>query len=212
MHILAIDTSHGIGSVAITKDEEVISYKECSKKNQQAEQLFALIDDIFTQTKLSYNKLDSIAVDIGPGSFTGIRVGVAAARGIHLATKIPLVGITSLEALAFAYADDHKIINICLDARKGQYYQQSFNFYDNINSDINLVDYDKLSLNNDTIYIGSAKVIKENNTNINESKIIENITNASHIAEAAYIKSKNGLANLEAYPLYVRAVDAVKKG
>lgn len=88
--ILAIDTSAQNCSVAIIENNQIIADIIYNEKSRQAEILFSLIQQIFSKTNLSYNKIDALAVTLGPGSFTGLRVGIASARGICLASDKPL--------------------------------------------------------------------------------------------------------------------------
>ena len=100
MIILAIDTCCGVCSVALFKENVLIASKEILKPNQQAENLMSLIDIILKEGGFGFKDLSYIAVTIGPGSFTGIRIGLSAAQGISLVHDIPLIGINTLEAIA----------------------------------------------------------------------------------------------------------------
>jgi len=93
-----------------------------------AEALMPMIAAVMTAAGMEFAALDRIAVTVGPGSFTGLRVGVAAARGIALATGKPAVGLTTLAALAapFFDMDDSKALLAAIDARHGQVYMQLF--------------------------------------------------------------------------------------
>ncbi|MBL0934555.1 MAG: tRNA (adenosine(37)-N6)-threonylcarbamoyltransferase complex dimerization subunit type 1 TsaB [Rhizobiaceae bacterium] len=100
MIILAIDTSANLCAASIHADVELGRCVRDLGKGH-AEHLMAVIDESLAAAGKDYADLDRLAVSIGPGSFTGIRVGVSAARGLALALKIPAVGVTTLEALAF---------------------------------------------------------------------------------------------------------------
>ncbi len=105
MKVLAIDTSVKIGSVAIFIDGHVKSVV-CSDgtRSDHAETILGLIDSALHQTKLELADINGIAVGIGPGSFTGLRIGLATAKGLVMAKGLPLVGVSSLEATAIAFA------------------------------------------------------------------------------------------------------------
>jgi len=92
----------------------------------QADHLIALVDDLLRDLGLDYQALDLLAVNHGPGSFTGIRSAVAAARGLALAAGLPVLAVGSLEALAAAVPDGPGTLLAALDARRGQVYVQAF--------------------------------------------------------------------------------------
>jgi tRNA threonylcarbamoyl adenosine modification protein YeaZ len=91
-----------------------------------AERLMAVIDEALAKAGSTYADLDAIAVAVGPGSFTGVRVGVAAARGLALALKIPAIGVTTLEALARQAAEPGRPVIARIEAGRGQAYVAAF--------------------------------------------------------------------------------------
>ena len=93
-----------------------------------AEALMPLIAEVMSAAGVEFSELDRIAVTVGPGSFTGLRVGVAAARGIALAAGTPAIGLTTLSVLAapFFHADESKPLLAVIDARHSQVYMQLF--------------------------------------------------------------------------------------
>ncbi len=117
MKILAIETSMGRSSVAVTTESasEPVRVKWLHAGEPQAEKLIPLIGELMAEAALSFQALDRIAVCIGPGGFSGIRSGVAAARGIGLAANVPVVGTTSFRIMAAAFL-----------ARHGEYASKSF--------------------------------------------------------------------------------------
>lgn len=131
MNILAIDTANAFCSVALLTGNGQIFQKKNAIESKQAEHLFPLITSLFEETGYNYASLNALAVSIGPGSFTGIRIGMAAIRGIALATNLPVIGVTTLEATAWLasqepiYSDNHPIL-AALDARRKQLYLQPF--------------------------------------------------------------------------------------
>jgi tRNA threonylcarbamoyladenosine biosynthesis protein TsaB len=99
--IVCIETSGERASLAIRVGTEIF-VKESEGKNQHAEALFPLLDDLLKEAKVPKNQLSAIALSVGPGSYTGLRIGSAAAKSICTALNIPLIGISSLELLAIA--------------------------------------------------------------------------------------------------------------
>lgn len=122
MHtILAIDSSIGISSCAVLKNRKLLCYLENRESTMQAANLMPLVEAALKQANLSYSDLTQVASTIGPGSFTGIRIGLASARGIAFAAGIPCVGYTTLEVMHAAGGE------LCiLNAGKGEVYWQYF--------------------------------------------------------------------------------------
>ena len=91
--ILAIDTSLDNFSLAILEDERVIAKKSILKQKGQSEDLFYFIEQLLNQINLTYKNLKAIGVGVGPGNFTGLRMGISAAKGLAMALKIKVFGI-----------------------------------------------------------------------------------------------------------------------
>ena len=130
MHILAIDTALGACSVAIAVDGEVVARALELRQRGHAEALFAMISEVEQEAGLSAADMDRFAVTIGPGTFTGLRVGLSAARGLGLATSKPVLGLTTLQALAAGVATkdltSEDVIASVIDAKRGECYMQMF--------------------------------------------------------------------------------------
>lgn len=130
MRVLAIDTALEACSAAVLDTEQaaILSSETQIMVRGHAEALMPLIASVMSQAALGFGDIDRIAVTTGPGSFTGLRVGIAAARGFGLAASRPVVGITTLAALAAPYiaADDTAPIASAIDARHHHVYLQLF--------------------------------------------------------------------------------------
>lgn len=122
--ILALDAATGPCSVAVLKDGHVAAYVENLKPVMQSASLMPMVEEALEKSGVSYTDLTAVACTIGPGSFTGIRVALAAARGICFAAKIPGLGFTTLEVLAHAAGEKHALA--ALNAGKGEYYYQPY--------------------------------------------------------------------------------------
>lgn len=128
MKLLALSTSTPHGSVALVDAgdaDRVLATAAHDDLAGHAERLFALIDQVLADARLDKTSISAIACDLGPGSFTGVRVAVASAKGVALALGLPVVGVTSLEALAArAFADGRakpgNLVAATLDAKKGE--------------------------------------------------------------------------------------------
>jgi tRNA threonylcarbamoyl adenosine modification protein YeaZ len=129
MRVLAIDTALEACSVAVldTESGKVVS-ESVPMVRGHAEALMPLIDKVMKHAELPFAQLDRIAVTTGPGSFTGLRVGIAAARGIALATGKPAIGLTTLAAYAAPHIahDDKTAVAVAIDARHQHVYLQVF--------------------------------------------------------------------------------------
>jgi tRNA threonylcarbamoyladenosine biosynthesis protein TsaB len=103
--ILCLETSTKVCSVALGQNGKVISLKESSdEKYSHAENLTVFIEEVCKQAAISLNQIDAVAVSKGPGSFTGLRIGVSTAKGLSYSLEKPLIGINSLEAMAVQVA------------------------------------------------------------------------------------------------------------
>ena len=130
MRILAIDTALGACAAAVldSRAGAILASESAAMLRGHAEAIMPLIARVMDAGRCEFADLDRIAVTVGPGSFTGLRVGIAAARGIALAAGKPAVGLSTLSALAAPYVaarSDHVII-AAIDARNEQVYFQVF--------------------------------------------------------------------------------------
>jgi tRNA threonylcarbamoyl adenosine modification protein YeaZ len=130
MRVLAIDTALEACSAAVLDTEEggILASESIPMARGHAEALMPLVARVMGEAMLEFAELDRIAVTVGPGSFTGLRVGVAAARGIAVAAGKPAIGLTTLAAYAAPYiaADDVTPLIAAIDARNDQVYMQLF--------------------------------------------------------------------------------------
>ena len=127
--ILAIDTALGRGSVAITRGDTCLAAQTEDNPRALAERLVPMIEGALAEAEANYDTLDRVGVVTGPGTFTGLRIGLATARGLMLASGVPAFGVTSLTALAATYhkhaTRDERLI-VAQDARRGQVFIQHF--------------------------------------------------------------------------------------
>jgi tRNA threonylcarbamoyladenosine biosynthesis protein TsaB len=130
MRVLAIDTALEACSAAVfdTESSSRARSRSLPMARGHAEALMPLIATVMSDARAEFAELDRIAVTVGPGSFTGLRVGVAAARGIGLAAGKPVVGLTTLSAIAvpFIDADEAKSVLVVIDAMHDHVYMQLF--------------------------------------------------------------------------------------
>jgi tRNA threonylcarbamoyladenosine biosynthesis protein TsaB len=120
MLILGIETATEQVGVAIGGHEGVIATFEVTRGRRHAEILTPAIEFVCRQADIELGEIGCIAVDVGPGLFTGMRVGLAAGKALAQALRIPMIGITSLDLLAFPCRHTDKVVVPVIDARKGE--------------------------------------------------------------------------------------------
>lgn len=130
--ILSLETSTTNCSVAVSVNGQTVALKEENSKNySHAEQLHVFIDEVLKKTGIKVDDLDAIAVSKGPGSYTGLRIGVSTAKGLCFACNLPLISIPTLESLAHQISSDKltedDLILPMLDARRMEVYTQTYN-------------------------------------------------------------------------------------
>ena len=132
MKILAIDTSGLVGSVAITDSDMLVAQFSIQYKTTHSEILMPMLDDISKKINLDMSSIDAVAVAKGPGSFTGLRIGTATAKGLALALDKPIVPIPTVDGLAYNLYGVEKIICPMMDARRNQVYTGIYTFVPNM--------------------------------------------------------------------------------
>jgi tRNA threonylcarbamoyladenosine biosynthesis protein TsaB len=126
MKVLALDTSTRAGSLALLDDERLVSTYQLDVSATHSERLLPAIDRSLTDAGWRVGDLELIACAKGPGSFTGLRIGLATAKGVALARELPLVGVNSLEAMALGFSFGATPICPMIDARKRQVFAALF--------------------------------------------------------------------------------------
>lgn len=129
MRVLAIDTALGACSAAVVERHapEPLAAETQYMERGHAEALVPLIDRVMARVETRFDGIDRVVVTIGPGSFTGLRIGLSAARAIGLALKVPVVGVSTLSALIAPYLGPEagRVLAAAIDARHGQVYVQA---------------------------------------------------------------------------------------
>ena len=130
MNILAIDTALGACSAALLVGGDVVAWRYEDRMRGHAERLLPMVEEVLEEASLPKSQLQGIACTRGPGTFTGVRIGLSAAKGLCLALDIPLAGFTTLEVVAHNIigSDDVSDGPLCVahDARRGEVYFQKF--------------------------------------------------------------------------------------
>lgn len=226
MLTLAFDTSSKTVAVALLHDDVILYDTIINIDLNHSEVLLSAISYACLQTRIKISEIDLFACVIGPGSFTGLRIGVSTLKGLMLATGKPAVGISSLAALALNVGKSSKIICSVMDAGRGQVYTAFYRYNENglldqIGTD-EAVDPREIILNpeQEIIFVGDGAIkysgIISNNINnkINIASSAQQYIRASSVAILGREKyNRNELLNAETFvPVYLRSADArVKK-
>lgn len=128
MKILAIDTSGLVASVALVEDDVLRAEFTTNDKKTHSQTLLPMLDQLRQMTSLELDTVDAIAIASGPGSFTGLRIGSATAKGLGLALGKPLVEVPTLEGLAYNLYGSDRLVCPMMDARRNQVYTGLYEF------------------------------------------------------------------------------------
>lgn len=128
MKILALDSSGLVASVAVVKDDVLLGEYSINYKKTHSQTLLPMLEALKEMTELDLASIDAIALAAGPGSFTGLRIGSATAKGLGLALEKPLIAIPTLEGLAYNLYGTDKLVCPIMDARRGQVYTGIYEF------------------------------------------------------------------------------------
>jgi len=128
MKILAIDSSGMVASVAVWENGLLIAEFSMNYKKTHSQTLLPMLEDVKQKVELDMTTIDAIAVSAGPGSFTGLRIGSATAKGLGLALDVPVIAVPTVEALAYNLYGSDKVICPLMDARRNQTYTGLYEF------------------------------------------------------------------------------------
>lgn len=215
--ILAIDSSAVSASVALTDNESVIKSEFVNTGLTHSETLMPMIKRVADGVDLS--ALDAIAVTVGPGSFTGVRIGVATVKGLAFANNIPCIGISTLEAIAYNFFDKNCTVCAVMDARRMQFYNAVFNIKDGVVTrlcddraiDINDLRKD-ISKYENVIIAGDGARLCFDNINLNNVLLADDahiFQNAVSVAMCA--KNKEKISHSALVPVYLRQSQAERE-
>ena len=135
--ILCLETSTAVCSVALVENGKVIALRESLDGQNHAEKITIFIDEVMKEANVSYRDLDAVATSMGPGSYTGLRIGVSTAKGLCYAMEKPLIAVDTLAAMAYGFkdaetqrrrdAESTDILCPMIDARRMEVYSAFFN-------------------------------------------------------------------------------------
>lgn len=164
MKILGLDSSGLVASVAVVEDDNLCAEYTVNFKKTHSQTLLPMLDVIADMIQLDLNTVDGIAVAAGPGSFTGLRIGSATAKGLGLALKKPLVAVPTLDALAYNLYDASGVVCPIMDARRNQVYTGIYEYVDhqlqNVRSsdalDVHQLIQELNQMNREVIFLGDG--------------------------------------------------------
>lgn len=128
MKILAIESTGLVASIAVVEDDNLLGEYTMNHKKTHSQTLLPMLDGLGKMIELDLNSLDAIAVSKGPGSFTGLRIGSATAKGLGLALDKPIVPVSTVDALAYNLWGTDKVVCPLMDARRQQAYTGLYEF------------------------------------------------------------------------------------
>ena len=226
MKILAVDTSATSASVCVAQENKIIGEFSINTALTHSQTLIPMIEQLAEKTGVTLENIDAIAVNAGPGSFTGVRIGVAAVKGIAFSRNIPCVSVSTLESMAYNMLDNDCIVCSVMDARCSQVYNSLFRVKDGKvtrlieDRALSLTDL-KLDLqkyNDKIILVGDGAEITfnyfENSLqNVFLASVNNRVQKASSIACVAFKKINNGetLNASELMPVYLRLPQAQRE-
>ncbi|MGQ9647569.1 MAG: tRNA (adenosine(37)-N6)-threonylcarbamoyltransferase complex dimerization subunit type 1 TsaB [Thermodesulfobacteriota bacterium] len=162
MRILGIDTSTACGGIGLIHDERIISDYLLNVSVTHSERLLSGVDFVLRKAGYALEDLDGLAISLGPGSFTGVRIGVSTVKGLAFAVKKPVVGVSTLDVLASQVSPTPYLICPIIDAKKGETYS-AFYRYEDLDRPKRLSEYQVLRpevlsrmVNEPTIFLGDG--------------------------------------------------------
>ncbi|HHU73583.1 MAG TPA: tRNA (adenosine(37)-N6)-threonylcarbamoyltransferase complex dimerization subunit type 1 TsaB [Clostridiales bacterium] len=140
MKVLAIDSSGLVATVGIVTEEVVLAEYTVNFKKTHSQTLLPMMNEIVEMVDFDLKDADGIAITSGPGSFTGLRIGAATAKGLGLALNKPIIPVPTLEGLAYNLCGTNQLVCPMMDARRNQVYTA---LYDFVGQDINIIENQK---------------------------------------------------------------------
>lgn len=212
MKLLALETTGKVCSIAVADNEKIIGELNINNGYTHSQTLLPNISALLSMINLHANDIDYVACSVGPGSFTGIKIGMATAKAFAHALNIPLIAVNALDGLANNIVCEKVIVPI-MDARREQVYaavyQHSNRMTDYLNDNIHEIVKLALSFGDEIIFLGdgvsSYKHILKTHPNISFVPEHLNLQHASSIANVAF-NLQNVSSYLDIEPFYLREV------
>ncbi len=216
MKILAVDTSSFPASVAILENNIILGESVIRNQKKHSQNLMYMTERLFNDLGMDISEIDAFAVTVGPGSFTGLRIGISSVRAFAQAMNKPVIAVNTLEALAYNCACSDKTVVPMLDARRDEVFTAAYEFCEGAVKEITAPCVMTVGEINekykDVIYIGDGAIAHRDElsggifmpANLNEVR-------ASSVAALAYAKSDEGEHYNKIQPLYLRKSQAERE-
>lgn len=215
--LLSLDSSAVTASVALTDGDRVIKSEFVNSGLTHSETLLPMVKRVMGDNEFS--SLDAVAITAGPGSFTGVRIGVATVKGIAFAGNIPCYGVSTLEAIAYNFVDENCVVCAVMDARRMQFYNAIFKVENSIVSRFTpdraisiddlreeLKQYDSVIIAGDGAALCSQNIALDNCKIAADDKIYQNA-----LSVAKCVKNKKAIAPSALMPVYLRQSQAERE-
>lgn len=215
--LLSVDSSAVTASVALTDGDKVIKTEFVNSGLTHSETLLPMISDVMQG--YSYDQLDAIAITSGPGSFTGVRIGVATVKGLAFNSNIPCYGVSTLEAIAYNFTDENTIVCAVMDARRMQFYNALFEVKDGTVSRIcddraisiddlrnELKEYQRVIIAGDGARLCYDNINLDNCEIASEEKVYQNA-----VSIAKLVENKETIFPKALMPVYLRQSQAERE-
>ncbi len=221
MRILAVDTATTSCSVAIVDKTSLLSEFTLAKEETHSKHLMDMIKAALRMSGLNFSDLDGFAVTRGPGSFTGLRIGISTIKGLVVASEKPVVGVSSLETLALQVSYSRDLICPILDARRGEVYFSRYRF---LNGHLKKQTKERVAppdqavedLNESCLFVGNGAllykemILEKMGELASFAPLIQNTIRASTMAYLSMAKFENNDTDdiEKILPYYIRKSDA----
>lgn len=214
MYALGIDTSSMTGGVALLKDNELVGELVLNIRTTHSERLLPALDRLLADANISVKDLGLVSVVTGPGSFTGLRIGVATAKGLSYALGIPAIGVTTLEAYGWQFKYFPGIVAALVDARRENVFWQAFKGGVPLNepSYAALQDVLDYPFEEQSLFVGDGAV-NYGDRICSQVPTTQNLLRPSAVADLAYARFLKGEQE-DAFglnPTYMRQTEAERK-
>lgn len=215
--LLSLDSSAVTASVALTDGDRVIKSEFVNSGLTHSETLLPMVKRVMGDNEFS--SLDAVAITAGPGSFTGVRIGVATVKGIAFAGNIPCYGVSTLEAIAYNFVDENCIVCAVMDARRMQFYNAIFKVENGVVTRLTpdraisiddlreeLKQYDSVVIAGDGAALCSQNIALDNCKIAADDKIYQNA-----LSVAKCVKKKKPIEPSALMPVYLRQSQAERE-
>ncbi len=227
MKVLAIDTSTVVAAVALMDDEKLLGEYSINNKKTHSQKLMVMIDEILKDLDIKPSDIDVFAASIGPGSFTGLRIGVTTAKAMAYATNKPVVAVPTLDALAYNIVTSEFIICPILDARNSQVFTALYEVkdkrFERITEYMGIPVFELVQIiiqnNKKVIFTGDAIDLhkdyfkSELGENCEFAPLGNRLQRGASVAELALMMAKEGkfTSSFELVPFYLRKSQAERE-